>query len=146
MYEGWLNQIKFCVWHNFLKVDFVPHTKTVVLWDSRTSASQDKMIYGTKTKHTRSCSANHSMSLSLSLTQNECTKIFSLGEFFLKSSFYEWGTMKTYMLLNRYSVSMITVVHRQTNSKIKIIKYYYWTSRPSPHMPKVQPNVQLMSI
>ena len=45
--------------------------------------------------------------------------------FFLKSSFYEWGTMKTYTLLNRHSVSVITVMHRLTESKVKMIKYYY---------------------
>ena len=65
------------------------------------------------------------MSLSLSLTQNEMHKIFSLGEFFWKSSFYEWGTKKNYTLLNRHSVSVITAMHRLTDSKIKIIKYYY---------------------
>ena len=88
MHEGWLNQTKSCVWHNLLKADFAPHTITVVLWDSRTSASQDKMIYNMKMKHTKSCSVNYSMSLSLSLTQNECTK-YSLLESFLKSDFYE---------------------------------------------------------
>ena len=127
MREEWTIQIKSCVWHNLLKADFAPHTITVVLWDSRTSASEDKMTYSMKTKHTRSCSANYSMSLSLFLTQNECTKIFSLWEFFLflRSGFYEWGTMKTYTLLNKHSVSVITVVQRQIESKIKIIKYYY---------------------
>ena len=33
--------------------------------------------------------------------------------------------MKTYTLLNKHSVSVITVVQRQIESKIKIIKYYY---------------------
>ena len=47
MREGWMIQIKSCVWHNLLKVDFAPHTIIVVLWDSQTSASQDKMIYST---------------------------------------------------------------------------------------------------
>ena len=65
------------------------------------------------------------MSLSLSLTQNECTKIFSLGEFYEKVVFLWWGTMENYTLLNRHSVLIITVVHRLTDSKIKIIKYYY---------------------
>ena len=33
--------------------------------------------------------------------------------------------MKNYMLLNRHFVSVITAVHILTDSKIKIIKYYY---------------------
>ena len=125
MREGWIIQIKSCVWHNLLKANFAPHIIIVVLWDSRTSTSQNKMIYSTKTKHTRSCFANYSMSLSLSLTQNEMHQIFSLCKFFQKNCFYEWETMKKYMLLNRHFVSIITAVHRLTNSKIKIIKYYY---------------------
>ena len=39
-------------------------------------------------------------------------KIFSLGESSEKYFFYEWGTMKNYMLLNRYSILIITAVHR----------------------------------
>ena len=54
--------------------------------------------------------------------------------------------MKNYMLLNMHSVSVIIVVHRLIDSKNKIIKIIIWTSRPSPHMLKAQPNVQLMSI
>ena len=54
----------------------------------------------------------------------KCTK-YSHWESFLKSSFYEWGTMKNYKLLNRHSISVITAMHRLTDSKIKIIKYYY---------------------
>ena len=84
--KGWTIEIKSCVLHNLFKADFAPHTFTVVFWDSWTSAFQDKMILNTKEKHTRSCSSNYSMPLSLSLTQNEWTKI-SLGEFSLKSSF-----------------------------------------------------------
>ena len=124
MRKWWMIQIKSCVWHKLLKADFAPHTITVLLWDLRMSASQDKMIYNTKTKHTRSYSANYSMSLSFTLTQNECTK-YSHWESFLKSSFYEWRTMNYYTLLNRYSASIIIVVHILTDSKIKIIKYYY---------------------
>ena len=33
--------------------------------------------------------------------------------------------MKNYKLLNRNSVSVITTIHILTDSKIKIIKYYY---------------------
>ena len=76
------------------------------------------------------CSANYSMSLSLSLTQNECTKILSLREFFLKSFylfyfFMNEGLCKKYTLLNKNSVSIITAMHKLIDSKIKIIKYYY---------------------
>ena len=86
--KGWTIEIKSCVWHNLLKADFAPHTFTVVLWDSWMFASQDKMIFSTKKKYIRSCFANYSIPLSLSLTQNEWTKI-SLGEFSLKS-FFSW--------------------------------------------------------
>ena len=77
MREEWMIQIKSCIWHNLHKGDFTSHTITVVLWDLWTSVSQDKMIYNMKTKHTKLCSVNYSMSISLSLTQHECT----LGEF-----------------------------------------------------------------
>ena len=113
-----------CVWHNFLKVDFAPHTITVVLRDSRTSASQDKIIYSTKMKHARSCSANYSMLLSLSLTQNECTKYSYFESFLLKVVFMNEGLCK----IIRYWIGtlfQLIIVHRLTDSKIKIIKYYY---------------------
>ena len=125
MHEGWMIQIKSCVWHNLLKADFAPHKITVVLWNLWMSASQNKMIYSTKTKHRRPCSTNYPMSLSLSLTKNEMHKKNILTRrVFLKSSFYEWGTMKNYTLLNRHSVSAITAVHRVTDSKNKKINYY----------------------
>ena len=44
MFERMNNEIKFCVLHNLLKADFAPHTFSVLLWDSWTSVSQDKMI------------------------------------------------------------------------------------------------------
>ena len=44
MLERMNKEIKFCVLYNLLKANFAPHTFTVVLWDSWTSASQDKMI------------------------------------------------------------------------------------------------------
>ena len=124
MREGWMIQIKSCVWYNLLKADFAPHTITMVLLDSWISTSQDKMIYNTKMKHTRSCSTNYSMSLSLFNTKWKIHKKFSLGEFFYKNQSYEWGTIKNYTLLNRHFISIITVIHRLTDSKIKIIKYY----------------------
>ena len=54
--------------------------------------------------------------------------------------------MKNYTLLNRHSVLVKTAVHRLTDSKNKTIKNIIWTSGLSPHMPKAQLNVQLMSI
>ena len=91
------------------------------------------------------------MSLSLSLTQMNAQNIFSLKEFFLKLFFMN-ERLYIYTLLNRHIVLEITVVYRLTNSKYKkiniiiIIIIIIWTRGPSPHMPKVQPNVQLMSI
>ena len=127
-------QIKSCVWHNLFKPNFAIHTIIVVLWNSRTFASQDKVIYNTKTKHTRSCSTNYSMSLSLFNTKWKIHKKFSLGEFFYKNQSYEWGTIKNYTLLNRHFISIITVVHRLTDSKIKIIKYYNLDKIDSVHI------------
>ena len=130
MHEGWMNQIKSCVWHNLLKADFIPHTITVVLWDSWTFVFQDKMIYSTKMKHTRSCTRalQTTQCLFLSLWHKMNAQKYSHFEIFFfpwKVLFYKWGTMNYYTLLNRHSVSVITVVHRLTDSKIKIIKYYY---------------------
>ena len=124
MREGWMIQIKSYVWYNLLKADFTPHTVIVGLWDSKAFASQVKMIYSTKTKHTRSCSANYSMSLSLSLTQNECIKYSHFESFLSKVVFMNEGLCK----IIRYwicTLFQLTVVHRLTDSKIKIIKYYY---------------------
>ena len=124
MHEEWMIQIKSCVWYNLLKADFVPHTITVVFWDSRMSASQDKIIYNMKTKHTRSCSANYSMSLSLSLTQNEK---------FTKNSHWESFSPKIVLWMRDYKKLYVieqtlcfnnNYCHRLTDSKIKIIKYY----------------------
>ena len=74
---------------------------------------------------TQGCALRITQCLFLSLWHKmKMHKIFSPGEFFWKSSFYEW-TMKNYTLLNRHSVSVITDMHRLTDSKNKIIKYYY---------------------
>ena len=77
----------------------------------------------TKTKQSRSCSTNYSMSLSLFLTQNEWIKnILTLIVFFWKKFFFFFSWMRdyeTYTLLNRYFVSVITVIHRLTDSIIK---------------------------
>ena len=88
MLEMMNNKIKSCVLHNLLKADFAPHTFTVVLWDSWTFASQNKII-----KHHEEEALKVVLyellnaSFSLFDTKNEWTKI-SLGEFFLKSSYF----------------------------------------------------------
>ena len=63
------------------------------------------------------------VSFSLFDTKWKCPKN-SHWESFLKkkNGFYEWRTMNYYTLLNRHSVSVITVMHRLTDLKIKIIK------------------------
>ena len=50
---------------------------------------------------------------------------YSQWESFLKSGFYEWGIMNYYTLPNKHSISVITVVHRLIDSKIKIINKYW---------------------
>ena len=102
-------------------------TQSVVLWDLPTSAFQDKMIYSTEKKHTRSVLCEL-LYVSFSLFDSKCTKnIFSLEEFFfffLKIFFINEGQC-IYTLLNKHTISKITVVYRLTDSKNKIIKYYY---------------------
>ena len=136
MREGRIIQIKSCVWHNLLKANFTPHIIIMVFWDSRTSASQNKIIYSIKNEHTRSYSANYSMSLSLSLTQNELLNV----SFYLFDT--KWNapniltlrvfSKKLFLWMRDYEKLYVieqalyfNVVHRLTDSKIKIIKYYY---------------------
>ena len=88
------NEIKSCVLHNLLKADFAPHTFTMVLWDSWTSVSQDKMIKqheeeALKVVKKNLTNLNYSMPLSLSLTQNEWTKNLTKRVFFEKFLFHE---------------------------------------------------------
>ena len=74
-------------------------TQSVVLWDLPTSASQDKMIYSTEKKHTRSVLCEL-LYVSFSLFDSKCTKnIFSLEEFFFffLNLFHKWGTMHIYV-------------------------------------------------
>ena len=53
-----------------------------------------------------------------------------------------------YMLLNRHIVSTIIAIYRLTDSKNKIIKYYYYylDKKAQSIYAKTQPNVQPMSI
>ena len=74
-------------------------TQSVVLWDLPTSAFQDKMIYSTEKKHTRSVLCEL-LYVSFSLFDSKCTKnIFSLEEFFFffLNLFHKWGTMHIYV-------------------------------------------------
>ena len=124
MLERMNNEIKSCILHNLLKADFAPHTFSVVLWDSWTSASQDKMIKRHEDEALRVVLyelLNASFSL---FDTNEWTKI-SLWVFSQKKVlFHEWGIMKLYVTSNWNTVSEITTVHRLWLNN-KIIKYYY---------------------
>ena len=138
MREWWMIQIKF-VFDTISLKQISPLTQSVVFWDSRMLASQDKMIYSTKKKHTRSMLCELLYVLSLSLTQNECTKYFlSRRVIPRKVSFHDWETMNLY-IMNRHTVQRKTVVHILTDSKNKIIKIIIWTRGPSPHMSKPYP-------
>ena len=95
MFERMNNEIKSCVLHNLLKADFAPHTFIVVLWNSWTSASQDKMIKQHEEEALKVVFyelLNASFSL---FDTNEWTKI-SLGEFSLEKFFFmnEWLKLK----------------------------------------------------
>ena len=75
-------------------------TQSVVLWDLPTSAFQDKMIYSTEKKHTRSVLCEL-LYVSFSLFDSKCTKYFlSRKVFSRKFSFHEWETMNLYTLVN----------------------------------------------
>ena len=145
MCEGRTIQIKFCVWHNLLKADFRP-SHNQWCFETRGRLSLRIKWSTTRRRSIQGRALRITQCLFLSLWHKmKCTK-YSHWKSFLKSSFYECETMKNYTLLNKHSVSVITVVHRLTDSKNKIIKNIIWTSGPSPHMPKAQPHVQLVSI
>ena len=42
MCEGWMIQIKSCVWHNLLKAYFVSHTITMMHWNSQTKCVKNE--------------------------------------------------------------------------------------------------------
>ena len=78
-------------------------TQFMVLWDSRTSAPRIKWSTTRRRSTQGPCSANYSMSLSLSLTQMNAQNIVS-GRVFSKVVFINEGLWK-YTLLNRHTVS-----------------------------------------
>ena len=127
MREGWMIQIKSCVWHNLFKANFTPHTICVAL-RLRTFASQDKMIYIMKKKHTEFV-LYELIYVSFSLfDSNEYKKLFSLWEsFFQKVSFHEWWNMNLYTLVNKHTVQNKTALHWLTDSKKK--NFYYLDKR-----------------
>ena len=123
MLERMNNEIKSCVLHNLLKTDFAPHTFTMVLWDSWTSANQDKMIKQHEEEALKVVLYELlNASFSLFDTKNEWTKI-SLGEFFLKSSYFINKGPWNYMLLKTENIVLeITSVHKHwLNNKILLL-------------------------
>ena len=84
----------------FLK-QISPFTQSMVLWDLRTSVSEDKIIYTMEKKHTKFVLANY---VSFSNAQN----IFSLKKFlqffFIIIFFYEWETTNIYTLVNWHTI------------------------------------------
>ena len=123
MLERMNNEIKSCVLHNLLKADFAPHTFTVVLWDSWTSASQDKMIKQHEEEALKVVLYKLlNASFSLFDTKNEWTKI-SPGEFFLKSSYFINEGPWIYTLLKTENIVLeITSVHKHwLNNKILLL-------------------------
>ena len=119
MLERMNKEIKSCVLHNLLKADFVSHTFTMVLWDSWTSASQDKMIKqheeeALKVMLYELVNASFSLFDTKWMNKNLTLRVLS-G----KVLFHEWGTMKLYVTSNWNIVSEITFVHRLwLNNKI----------------------------
>ena len=102
----------------------LPLTQSVVLWNSWTFATQDKMIYNTEKKHTKSV-LYKLLYISFSLfDSNECTKYF-LSERVFQKLFFMNEELRLYTLLNKHTVLEKTTVYRLTYSKNKIIKYYY---------------------
>ena len=142
--KWWTIEFKSCVLHNLFRRDFAPHTFTVVLWDLWTSGSQDKMMFSTKTKYIRSCSANYSMPLSLSLTQwmNKKSHWESFLKFYLFILFL-WmrdnETIRNLKLKHCFRDNYCAQTTWLNNKIINII--INWISGPSSHMPKAQPNI-----
>ena len=92
------------------------------------SAFMPKIIYSMEKKHTRSV-LYELIYVSFSLFDlNECTKYFRSGRVSQKLFFINKG-LWIYTLLNRRTVSKITAEYRLTNSKNKIIKYYYYLEK-----------------
>ena len=127
MHEGLMNQISL-VFDTISLKRISPLTQS--LWHFETHKRLPPRIkWSTARKlSTQGCALQTTQCLFLSLWHKLNAQKYSHFEsffLFLKSSFYEWGTMKTYTLLNRHSISVITTMHRLTDLKIKIIKYCY---------------------
>ena len=108
------NEIKSCVLHNFFKVDFALHTFSVVLWDSWTSVSQDKMIKQHEDEALKVV-LFELLNASFSLFDTKMNEQKSHQECFFWKVLFSW---------------------MRDNETIN------WINGPSPHMPKVQPNIQ----
>ena len=120
--KGWTIEIKSCVWHNLLKADFVSHTFTMVLWDSWTSASQDKMIKQHEEEALK-VMLYELLNASFSLFDTKwMNKNLTLRVLSGKVLFHEWGTMKLYVTSNWNILLEITFVHRLwLNNKIILL-------------------------
>ena len=128
MFERMNKEIKSCVLHNLLKADFAPHTFTMVIWDSWTSASQDKMIKQHE-EEAPEVVLYELLNASISLFDTKwMNKNLTLKVLSRKVLFHEWGTMKLYVTSNWNIVSEITFAHRLWLNN-KIIKYYYYLDK-----------------
>ena len=70
----------------------------MVLWNSRMSASQEKMIYNTEKKHTKSILCELIYVFYSLFDSNEYTKYFLSVRVSPKLIFHEWGTMNIYVI------------------------------------------------
>ena len=98
-----------------------------------------KWSNSTKTKHSRSCSTNYSMPLSLSWLKMNEQKISLSERFFFFMNERQWKiyiTEQTFCFSDNYCAQ----TNWLNNKIINII--INWISGPSPHMPKAQPNIQ----
>ena len=104
-----------------------PLTQSVVFWDSWMSVSQDKMIYSTEKKHTRSM-FHELIYVFFSLFDSNANKQNILSVRFFQKLFF-MNRLWIYTLLNRHTVSEIIVVYRLTDLKNKKIKNYYYLDK-----------------
>ena len=90
------------------------------------------MIYSTKMRHTRSCFANYSITLSLSLTQNEWTKIILTLRVFSEKSFSWMRDYETFLKSRFKEVVFYTISLKQISSLTQLLWCFETHGRLSP--------------
>ena len=106
-----------------------PLTQSVVFWDSWMSVSQDKMIYSTEKKHTRSM-LHELIYVFFSLFDSNANKQNILSVRFFQKLFFMNEGLWIYTLLNKHTISEIIVVYRLTYWLLKKKKLLFRQEGP----------------